>query len=263
MLTVPRFNWKVFLILWLGSIVGVIAIIPYALTLQGPQVTNLPMPLEMLIPIQIVENAALFAVVVALGMFFAYRCGLGAPLLEAWTRGERAQVNWQSWLAPALLIGIAGTLLVIALDVFLFGPALQRELGDLARGLESPSVRPPAWQGFFASFYGGIDEEILLRLLVLSFLAFLGKFISHTAEGRPTLVVLWTANVLAAILFGLGHLPATALIIPITALVVVRAVVLNGLVGLGTGYLYFTRGLECAILAHFTADLILHVLFAL
>jgi hypothetical protein len=263
MVTKPRFNWKMFLILWLASILGVIAVIPYTLTLQGAQARNLPMPLEVLIPIQVAENAIIFGVAAALGLFFAYRCGLGVPLLDAWTRGEPVRVDWRMWVVPALLIGVAGTLLVIALDLFVFMPALRSELGDLARGMESPAARPPAWQGFFASFYGGIDEEILLRLFVLSLLAFLGKVVSHTPEGRPTPVVLWTANVLAAILFGLGHLPATALLVPITPLVVLRAVVLNGIVGVGTGYLYFTRGLEDAMLAHFSADLVLHVLIAL
>src|SRR5919201_3463263 len=86
-----RFNGKVFLMLWLASILGTIALIPYALTLQGPLLANLPMPLAVLLPIQIVQNAIIFAAVVALGMFFAYRCGLGAPVLEALTRGEPVQ----------------------------------------------------------------------------------------------------------------------------------------------------------------------------
>ena len=43
----------------------------------------------------------------------------------------------------------------------------------------------------------------------------------------------FAANILAAILFGLGHLPATAAIMTITPLVVVRALVLNGFLGIG------------------------------
>jgi membrane protease YdiL (CAAX protease family) len=38
---------------------------------------------------------------------------------------------------------------------------------------------------------------------------------------------------------------------------------LNGLAGLAFGYLYWTRGLESAMLAHFTADLVLHVLLVI
>ena len=99
----------------------------------------------------------------------------------------------------------------------------------------------------------------------MSFLAWLGRLVSRTAaaDGKPTVAVFWVANVLAAILFGLGHLPATAAMVPLTSLVVVRAVVLNGIIGVAAGYLYFTRGLESAMVCHFSADLILHVLFAI
>ena len=115
--------------------------------------------------------------------------------------------------AAVAMLGIAASVIIIGLDVAVFAPALQVELGNAAKALgEGSNLKPPAWQGFLASFYGGIDEEVLLRLFVLSLLAWLGKFISHTAEGAPTLAVLWSANILAAVLFGLGHLPATSVL---------------------------------------------------
>jgi membrane protease YdiL (CAAX protease family) len=122
---------------------------------------------------------------------------------------------------------------------------------------------PAAWKGLLASFYGGIDEEILLRLFLMSLLAWLGKFISLTPEGRPSLPVFWAANIISAIAFGLGHLPATSMIMQITPVVIIRALVLNGLFGIVAGYLYFTRGLESAMISHFTADIFLHVIFAI
>jgi membrane protease YdiL (CAAX protease family) len=160
-------------------------------------------------------------------------------------------------------LGVIASLIVITLDAAVFVPALVAELGKASQVLTQPNIQPPAWQGFLASFYGGIDEEIATRLFLLSLLAFLGKFVNHTADGRPTLLVLWTANILTAIVFGLGHLPATAAILPITPLVVARAIVLNGLAGIAFGYLYWTRGLESAMLSHFSADIILHVVLAL
>jgi hypothetical protein len=51
--------------------------------------------------------------------------------------------------------------------------------------------------------------------------------------------------------------------VPLTPLIIVRAVVLNGLLGIGFGFLYFTRGLESAMLSHFSADLLLHVVLAI
>ena len=40
---------------------------------------------------------------------------------------------------------------------------------------------------------------------------------------------------------------------------VARTVMLNGLAGLGFGWLYWRQGFESAVLAHFCADLVLHV----
>jgi len=97
----------------------------------------------------------------------------------------------------------------------------------------------------------------------MSLFAWLGSFISKTSEGKPTSAVFWIANILAAVLFGLGHLPAASLIIPLTTLVVIRIVLLNALGGIIFGWLYQTRGLESAMIAHFAADIVLHVLLAL
>jgi hypothetical protein len=166
------------------------------------------------------------------------------------------------WL-PSVLLGILGSALVIVLDQRVFMPMLMAELGDKAAALNQEALQPAAWKGLLASFYGGIDEEILLRLGVMSIFVWLGRFVSKTEDGRPTLAVLWAANILAAVLFGLGHLPATAALFPITPLVITRAIVLNGLVGIAAGYLYFKHGLEAAMLSHFTADIVLHVLLAL
>jgi membrane protease YdiL (CAAX protease family) len=69
----------------------------------------------------------------------------------------------------------------------------------------------------------------------------------------------WIANIVAAVLFGLGHLPVTARLVPLTSVVVTRAIALNGIVGLVAGYLFWRRGIEMAIACHFSADIVLHV----
>ncbi len=44
---------------------------------------------------------------------------------------------------------------------------------------------------------------------------------------------------------------------------VTRASVLNGIPGLAFGWLYWKRGLESAMVAHFSADILLHVIWPL
>jgi membrane protease YdiL (CAAX protease family) len=262
------FNWKIFLILVVAATVGLIAIIPYSLTLAGPgaleqAAAQTRMPLPLLFVIQLAPQVLLFAVAAAIGLSFANSVGLGVPILERRLGGESVGQEIRSMLPISVILGVGAGFLIILLDVFVFMPALKVELGSAFAALSTPQAHPAAWKGFLASFYGGIDEEILLRLCVMSFLVWLGRFVGKTADGKPTTAVFWTANVLAAVLFGLGHLPTTAALIPLTPLVVLRAIVLNGLGGVAFGWLYFRRGLEAAMVSHFSADLVLHVLFAL
>ncbi|ARJ37749.1 hypothetical protein SporoP8_01920 [Sporosarcina ureae] len=71
----------------------------------------------------------------------------------------------------------------------------------------------------------------------------------------------YLAIFLAAILFGLGHLPVAAQFFDgVSAVIVIRTLVLNSLLGLWFGYLYWKKGLEYAIIAHMSADIFLHVL---
>lgn len=260
------FNWKIFFILLAASVFGLIAVLPYTLALQADTLAKvkLPLPLPLLLTLQVAENVVLFAIAIAIGLLFANEIGLGTPILEARLKGEPVMDKLRAIAPISIILGVLASLLIIGLDVYVFQPALAAQLGGQAAALKSSgAAAPSAWKGFLASFYGAFNEEILLRLCVMSFLAWLGRFVSKTADGKPTMAVFWVANVLAAILFGLGHLPATALLVPLTPLVILRAVVLNGLAGIAFGYLYVTRGLESAMLSHFSADLVLHVLFAL
>lgn len=257
-----KFNWKVFLTLWIASVLGILAVLPYAFKLQEAviQQVTATIPLGVLIAAQVIQSILLFGAATSIGLVLAKQIGLGAPILEKFFAGETLTEHVRPFLLPVILFGVIGGLVIYGLDKFVFMPALQTQL--LQGGGTSGSGTTP-WQGFLASFYGGIDEEILLRLFLMSLLAWLGKFISHTAEGKPTTGVFWAANILAAILFGLGHLPATAVLMTITPLVIVRAIVLNGLLGVGFGYFYTKYGLESAMLSHFSADIILHVVFSI
>ncbi|MFH1183589.1 MAG: CPBP family glutamic-type intramembrane protease [Chloroflexota bacterium] len=265
-MTTTPFNWKLFFILLAGAALGLVAIVPYSLALQGDAVSAVVaqsrMPLWMLVAVQLASQVIVLGVAIWVGLSFANSVGLGLPLLEARLRGEAIGVRLRRILPFSITLGVILALVIIALEVLVFQPALIAQLGENALTGAS-AVKPTAWQGFLASFYGAINEEILLRLCVMSFLVWLGRFISRTADGKPTLAVLWIANILAALLFGLGHLPATAALVPLMPVVIMRSIVLNGLIGVGFGYLYFKHGLESAMFSHFSSDIVLHVLFAI
>jgi hypothetical protein len=257
-------NWRVFFILWIASVIAIIAMLPYTLELQSGALEqlNLPIPFPILIAIQVIQNGLLFAVCIFLGMLLAKRIGLGTPVLDAVARGESALNKVRTFLPISIGLGILASVLIIGLDSYIFQPALIQELGEKASAINL-TVQPAAWKGFLASFYGGIAEEILLRLFAMSLLAWLGSFINKTKDGKPTHIIFWIANIFAAILFGFAHLPAVSLLVPITILVIIRTVLLNSIGGIMFGWLYQKHGLESAMIAHFSADIVLHVLMVL
>jgi membrane protease YdiL (CAAX protease family) len=258
-------NWKVFFILLAAAVVSTLLVLPYVLELQSSAIdlTKLGIPLPILITLQTAQTAIIFAIAIFAGLFFAGRVGLAMPILDSVTRGESVTGKVRTILPLSIILGVVTTLIVLGLEFFYFQPAMIKELGDSAAALNLQTSQPAAWKGFLASFYGGIAEEIQLRLFVMSLLAWLGRFISKTPEGKPTSFIFWTANILAAVLFGVGHLPTMSLLVPLTTLVMARTLVLNGLIGIVCGWLYWKRGLESAMIAHFSADIVLHVLLAL
>ncbi|MBS0652593.1 MAG: CPBP family intramembrane metalloprotease [Verrucomicrobia bacterium] len=119
-------------------------------------------------------------------------------------------------------------------------------------------IQPPFWAGLLASIYGAVNEEVMLRLFLLTFVFFLlQKFFKLRSGNR--LIFLWAANIAAALIFGLGHLPAAFKLAEPSVQVVSRVLLLNGIAGICFGWLYWARGLWTAMAAHFVADLFLHV----
>jgi len=132
-------------------------------------------------------------------------------------------------------------------------PALPKPLQEISE----PGKGPTALNGLLASFYGGIAEELQLRLFLMTLLVWaLGAF------GRrvPGPAAFWAAIVIAALLFGAAHLPAAAKLWGLTDIVIVRTLALNAIAGLAFGWIYWRRGIEMAMLAHFSADIVLHVI---
>ena len=258
-------NWKVFWILWLAGMLSTFLLLPYLLEMLSSVIdmSTIGLPIPVIILLQTVQIAILFAIVIFFGLLLAGRIGLGTPILDAATRGEPVADKVRAVLPLSIILGVVFTLIILGLEFFYFQPALMQELGDAATPLNLQTSQPAAWKGLLASFYGGIAEELQLRLFLMSLLAWLGRFISKTPEGKPTNAVFWIAILLAAVLFGLGHLPTLSLSVPLTPLVVARTVVLNGVLGIVFGWLYWKRGLESAIISHFSADIVLHVLLAL
>ena len=188
-----------------------------------------------------------------LGLWLGTKIGLGTPLLTALlTRrpGARRQLAQDTLLAAGLGLSIGMFLWILRIVSVQFLPPDLPELGH--RG---------AVGGLLVSISAAIGEEVWLRLGVMTVLAWLMMRALGQAVLRPP--VAWTAIVLAAIGFGAIHLPQLAAAGAATTTGIAATMLGNTLVGIACGWLYWQRGLIAAILAHFSIDLVLHVVPAL
>ena len=107
------------------------------------------------------------------------------------------------------------------------------------------------WGLLVGILYGGVFEEILLRLFFMSLLIWVFlKVFKRTIENLSSKVY-WIAIFISSAFFAAGHLPATEMFFgELTTILIVRSFLLNGIGGLFFGYLYWKKGLEYAILSH-------------
>ena len=192
------------------------------------------------------------AVLIGVGLLLARKFDMGAPLLESWLYHEEPAVGARDSLKQGVLVGLAvGTVLLIPLLI----------AAPYFPGLPFiTAARAALWKRLLSCFYGGIDEEILTRLFLLTLIAWVGAKVFQKQKTLLSPATFWSANVIVAILFGLGHLPNASMVMHITPTVVVLALLLNGVAGISFGYLYWKRGLESAIVAHFCADFVIYVI---
>lgn len=249
------------LLLYCAAVFGVVMLGPYLMVVQGEvleqAVAQSGMSLATLLLISLGQQLVILLAMVMGGVKLAQRAGLRAPVSEALARGEREQA-WrevQRWGVRAALVGLVLGAVTLGVRAG-FDPHLPEALKQTEQGLTW-------WRGLLASFYGGITEEVFLRLFLMSALAAGMKAAVARREAQAPEWVYWVANGVAALCFGALHLPTVAATMPLTAPLVAYALIGNGLLGVAFGWLYRRHGIEAAMVSHFSADLVLHVFAAL
>lgn len=187
---------------------------------------------NMLVLLTAVQTVMYAAVCGFLGYILAENTGLMKPL-----RIEKKP------LVTTLLLSLGGGVL-FSLDYWTFGALMP----ELRQGMDV-NLSLDCWLA--SVLYGGVIEEVMLRLFVMSLLSFIiWKIFARKSEKAPTGAII-AANIIAAVLFAAGHLPATAAMFgALTPLLLVRCFLLNGCFGALFGELYRRHGIQYAMLSH-------------
>jgi hypothetical protein len=114
------------------------------------------------------------------------------------------------------------------------------------------------WKRALAVLYGGFTEEVLMRFVLMTTVVWVLMKLSRVRVAKASHYLI--AIGVTALLFAIGHLPVVSALGGLGLLSVTRVLLLNTMGGIVFGYLYWKEGLEAAIVAHLTTDVILLLL---
>lgn len=191
--------------------------------------------------------------IIALATFFGYIIAEKLGLLRSIKKDGKIKIFEKKALLVTFIVSVISGIL-FSLDYWTFGKVIPQIQQANDVGLSFVS--------FIASIiYGGICEELMLRLFVLSLFAFIiwklffRKSAKLQAENNSQVqvppAVFLLANIVASLLFAAGHLPATQIAFgSITPLILFRCFLYNGGMGYVFGWLYIKYGLQYSMLSH-------------
>lgn len=175
------------------------------------------------------------------GLVFA-ACFLGYILADRLGLVRSFRIEKKKLRITLILTIISG--IIFALDYWTFGAVEPLIENAVVSGLTVYGVTA-------SILYGGIIEEILLRWLMLSLIAYLIWKVAFRKKESAPAAALIAANIIAALLFAAGHIPATITLFgDLTSLLLFRCFLLNGGFGLLFGWLYYSYGIQYAMISH-------------
>jgi len=244
--------WKRASVLVALGLLGVAALalhpIPEHLLRAQPELAQVPVwtlkLLGMLNPVVLLIVASLC------GALVAHRVGLRS-VLAGTVPAEEVSRGWGLAAGLGLVTGVV----LVGLDVMAapwVGGSWEQWLWQAAQ----PTLQSSA----VGVFYGGINEEILMRWGLMSVLAWgLCSLIGQRWRG-PALLA---AAMLTALVFGAAHLPALAAQLELTNAILVRTLVLNGLAALVYAWVFWRHHLEAAMVSHACSHLAMGALWGM
>ena len=238
--------WKFLLFVLIGSLIGgyfggiwLYGTLSeeYLIQLQEQNITRVLFIIIMIIQYGIIYGALL----AGFGVFFSEKVNLWKEF-----KFEKKAV------ITTLIITIIGALVLFPGDKLIFG--------SFSSFVKEQYVVAPDYASIIAGvLLGGIVEEVMMRLFLMSIFVFIfSQFLKNKKEIPVKFYII--ANIICALLFAVGHIPSTMAMTTLTPLLVVRCLLFNGTLGLGFGYLYRKYGIGYAMIAHGFAHLIADIL---
>jgi membrane protease YdiL (CAAX protease family) len=239
---------RLFIWLWCAGLPGVAAVLYFVLpSLLGG--SPAPAPLWVLSLVAGLQMCVMLTIAVWAGVALAPKLGLRAPVLQAFASSQAWRPALRPQLVPGVLGGLLGVVLLLAVSRFT-PPSMLALQGKV-----------PPFHIAVRVLYGGVTEELIVRWGLMSGVLWVFWRFLQRSDTPPRTIFVAVAIAVSAISFGALHLPAaSALLGALTTDVVAYVILGNAAFGILAGCLFWRFGLECAIIAHSVAHLVLATL---
>ena len=240
-------NWKFLLLVLFGGLTGGYCIGLYSYDSLSPdllkQLQEQNVTKEMLGLASMIQYGITFGLVLAvIGIFLSKKINL-------WNKfkiGKKAIIT-------TTIIAIIAALILFPGDKLLFG-SMNTWVA------EQYTIKPTIYKIIGGLLVGGIIEEVMMRLFLMSLLVFIGSKIFYRKNKEIPVRAYVIANIMVALVFAAVHLPATATMTTLTPIIVFRCFLFNSGIGLLFGYLYRKYNIRYAMIAHGFSHLIADIL---
>ena len=236
-------NWKFLLLVVLGGLIGGYCIGLYSYDSFSSEL--LKQLQDQNVSKQMIAISSAIQYGIAFGVILA---SIGIVLSKKVNLWKEFKIDKKA-ITATIVFSIIGALLLFPGDKLIFG-----SLNTWVR--EQYTVKPTINKMIGGLLVGGIIEEVMMRLFLMSLIVFIiSKMFYKNKKEIPTIVFV-IANILSSLLFAAGHLPSTATMTTLTSVIIIRCFLFNGGLGLAFGYLYRKYNIEYAMIAHGLAHLI-------
>ncbi len=240
-------NWIFFLLVLFGGLIGGYCIGLYSYDSLSEelikQLQDQNISKEMVALSSMIQYGIIFGLILA---------SIGIVLSKKIKLWKDFKLN-KTAILTTTITAIIGALILFPGDKLIFG-----SLSTWVR--EQYTLKPTIYKMIGGLLVGGIIEEVMMRLFFMSLVVFIIKTKYHLKKKEIPTKIYVIANIIAALLFAVGHLPSTATMTALTPVIIIRCFLFNGGLGLVFGYLYRKYGIGYAMLSHGLCHLISDIL---
>ena len=193
--------------------------------------------------LMLVNTITLLFISIFLGIFTFNKVGLKSPILGRIVGFEDLDYNWKEIFIYGIALGTLSGIHIIVVSHF-YKLAYPAEFALLNKDIDLHIVT--------RLLYGGVTEEILTRFGLMSLFVYLFSLIFKSDQNTK----FWIGILLSSLLFALGHLPVVFQAVSHPGFATIVYIILgNSIGGLLSGWLYWKKGLESAMIGRIVAHL--------